>query len=31
MVLCRLCHQWVTHHPKEAHEIGLLRHSWEQE
>ncbi len=29
--LCGLCHQWVTHHPKEAHKLGLMRHSWEPE
>lgn len=29
MCLCRPCHRWITDHPKEAHELGFLRHSWE--
>ena len=27
--LCRVCHDWVTQHPKEATEQGWLRNSWE--
>ena len=30
-VLCRPCHSWITEHPKEAHEQGWLKHSWEAE
>jgi len=29
--LCRRCHAWVTEHPKQAHEEGLMRHSWERD
>ena len=28
--LCRPCHQYVTEHPKEAHELGLVIHAWEE-
>lgn len=27
--LCRFCHSWAHEHPREARELGLLRHSWE--
>ena len=27
--LCRPCHTWVTEHPKESHELGLVVHAWE--
>lgn len=27
--LCHPCHSWVTDHPAEAHELGLVAHSWE--
>ena len=27
--LCRPCHQYVTEHTKEAHELGLVVHAWE--
>lgn len=27
--LCHDCHSWVTTHPKEAHQEGLMRNSWE--
>lgn len=27
--LCRACHSFVSEHPREAHELGLLLHSWE--
>lgn len=27
--VCRPCHTWITSHPKEAHEQGWLKWSWE--
>ena len=27
--VCRPCHSWITTHPKEATELGFLRHSWD--
>ena len=29
VALCRPCHTWVTQNPKEAHEQGWLKQSWE--
>ena len=29
--LCRGCHRWITEHPKQAHEEGLMAHSWERD
>ena len=29
VALCRKCHTWVTQNPKQAHEQGWLKHSWE--
>ena len=29
--LCRLCHGWVTTHPKEAEAEGWSAHSWERD
>lgn len=29
VALCHACHAWITTHPKEAHEEGFMRHSWE--
>ena len=29
--LCRLCHGWVTTHPKEAADEGWLAPSWERD
>ena len=29
LLVCRRHHDWITTHPKEAHELGLVRHSWE--
>ena len=29
--LCRLCHFHITTHPKQAHEEGLMAHSWERD
>ncbi len=29
VTLCSSHHHWVTHHPAEAHAIGLHRYSWE--
>lgn len=29
--LCQIHHDWVTEHPREAHDLGLVRHSWEPE
>ena len=26
---CRTCHSWVTEHPREAHDLGLVKNSWE--
>lgn len=26
---CQRHHDWITEHPSEAHELGLVRHSWE--
>lgn len=26
----RRCHDWVTTHPQRAHELGLVRKSWER-
>lgn len=28
---CQVHHDWVTEHPREAHALGLVRHSWEPE
>lgn len=25
----RLCHDWITEHPAEAAQLGLVRHAWE--
>ena len=27
--VCRPCHSWITTHPKQATELGFLRHSWD--
>lgn len=27
--VCRPCHDWITDHPREAAELGLVRWSWE--
>ena len=29
MPVCRPCHSWIDSHQVEAHELGLLVHSWE--
>lgn len=29
VAVCRECHSWITTHPKEAHEQGWLKQSWE--
>ena len=29
--LCRLCHTWVTEHPKQAEEEGLSAPSWQRD
>lgn len=29
IMACRLCHDWKTTHPLEAHELGLMPHAWE--
>jgi 5-methylcytosine-specific restriction endonuclease McrA len=29
LALCRSCHDWVTEHPAEAVELGLMAHSWD--
>lgn len=29
VALCRSCHNWITTHPKEAHDQGWLKQSWE--
>lgn len=26
---CRSCHEWLHHHPAEAHDLGLMPHAWE--
>lgn len=28
--ICRQHHSWLHAHPERAHEVGLLRHSWER-
>lgn len=28
--LCRSHHDWTHDHPVQAHEVGLLKHSWER-
>lgn len=28
--LCHKCHFWITTNPREAHEHGWLKHSWEK-
>lgn len=30
MWICRTHHDWLHAHPVEAHEVGLLKHSWER-
>ena len=30
-LLCRLCHNFVTQHPAQAHEEGWSKHSWERD
>ena len=27
--VCRPCHTWITEHPKESHQLGLVVHAWE--
>lgn len=27
--VCPPCHQYITEHPKEAHDLGLVIHAWE--
>lgn len=29
VALCRSCHNWITQNPKQAHEQGWLKQSWE--
>lgn len=29
VAVCRLCHNWITTHPREAKEQGWLKSSWE--
>lgn len=29
LALCHNCHAWVTDNPRKAHELGLVKHSWE--
>lgn len=29
MTICPACHRWVTEHPREAVELGLMKNSWE--
>lgn len=29
LAICAPCHDWIHGHPREAHELGLLKHSWE--
>lgn len=29
ITVCRACHGWIDENQEEAHERGLLRHSWE--
>lgn len=28
--VCRRHHDWITDHPQEAHDLGLVAHSWEE-
>jgi hypothetical protein len=28
--VCRPCHTWITEHPAQAHDLGLVKHSWER-
>ena len=30
LAVCRPCHTWIGTHQKEAHDRGLLIHSWEK-
>lgn len=30
LLVCRAHHDWIDAHVAEAHELGLLRHSWER-
>lgn len=30
LAVCRQCHIWIHDHPKEAHVLGFLKHSWEK-
>ena len=30
VALCHTCHHWITTHPKQAHEEGWLKMSWEK-
>ena len=30
LALCHSCHRWVTEHPREATELGLLRSQYEK-
>ncbi len=29
LAVCLSCHQWITEHPADAHELGLTKWSWE--
>ena len=30
IIICRVAHDWVHDHPKDAYRVGLLKHSWER-
>lgn len=30
LFVCRPCHDWITEHPIEAEQLGLVRHSWDR-
>jgi len=29
--ICRPHHDWIHYHPEDAYDLGLLRHSWEDQ
>jgi 5-methylcytosine-specific restriction endonuclease McrA len=30
IAVCSFHHQWITEHPKDAHDLGLAKWSWEE-
>jgi hypothetical protein len=29
--VCRRCHEWIGNNPRSAHQMGFVKHSWEDE